>query len=43
MIAHDAFKALVNLSDTLMVARHLVDESFLTFLVSYTAVSRDTA
>ncbi len=39
IIAHDALKALVNLSDTLMVARNLVDEEFLTFLISYTAVS----
>lgn len=39
MIAHDAFSALVNLSDSILVARHLVDEEFLAFLVSFTAVS----
>ncbi len=38
-IAHDAFSALVNLADGLNVARHLVDEEFLSWLVSYTAVS----
>jgi hypothetical protein len=38
MIAHDAFSALVNLSDTLLVARHLVNEDFLQFIVSFTAV-----
>lgn len=42
-IAHDAFSALVNLADTLAVARHLVDDDFLTFLVSYTAVSCEQA
>ncbi|WVR08722.1 hypothetical protein IAU60_005780 [Kwoniella sp. DSM 27419] len=36
-IAHDAVSALVNLSDTLAVAKHLVDEDFLLWLVSYTA------
>lgn len=39
MIAHDAFSSLVNLSDSILVARHLVDEEFLAFLVSFTAVS----
>ena len=39
MIAHDAFSSLVNLSDTLLVARHLVDPDFLAFVVSFTAVS----
>ncbi|GHJ85089.1 hypothetical protein NliqN6_1491 [Naganishia liquefaciens] len=36
MIAHDAFSALINLSDTIIVARHLADEPFLKFLISYT-------
>ncbi|WWC72725.1 uncharacterized protein I206_106689 [Kwoniella pini CBS 10737] len=36
-IAHDALSALINLSDTLAVARHLVDQEFLVWLVSYTA------
>ncbi|KAJ9098152.1 hypothetical protein QFC21_004481 [Naganishia friedmannii] len=36
MIAHDALSALINLSDTLIVARHLADETFLAFLISYT-------
>ncbi|WRT70850.1 uncharacterized protein IL334_007849 [Kwoniella shivajii] len=36
-IAHDAISALVNLSDTLAVAKHLVDNEFLIWLVSYTA------
>lgn len=39
MIAHDALSALINLSDTLIVARHLADETFLAFLISYTCVS----
>jgi hypothetical protein len=39
MIAHDAFSSLVNLSDSILVAKHLVDEEFLAFLVSFTAVS----
>ncbi|KAG8954878.1 hypothetical protein FRC04_010361 [Tulasnella sp. 424] len=34
-IAHDAFKALVNLSDSALVTPFLSDSSFLTFLVSY--------
>jgi hypothetical protein len=38
MIAHDAFSALINLSDTVIVARHLADETFLKFLISYTCV-----
>ncbi|KAI5452890.1 Protein hgh1 [Naganishia albida] len=36
VIAHDAFSALINLSDTVIIARHLADEPFLTFLISYT-------
>ncbi|WVQ86231.1 hypothetical protein IAT38_008399 [Cryptococcus sp. DSM 104549] len=36
-IAHDALSALINLSDTLAIARHIVDEEFLVWLVSYTA------
>lgn len=39
-IAHDALSALINLSDNLAVARHIVDKEFLVWLVSYTAVSR---
>ncbi|WVO16916.1 hypothetical protein L204_104602 [Cryptococcus depauperatus] len=35
-IAHDALSALVNLSDTLAVARHIVDKEFLVWLISYT-------
>lgn len=38
MIAHDALSALINLSDTLAAARHMVDEDFLIWLVSYTSV-----
>lgn len=38
MIAHDAFSALINLSDTVIVARHLADETFLKSLISYTCV-----
>ncbi|KAG8891925.1 hypothetical protein FRC01_014444, partial [Tulasnella sp. 417] len=34
-IAHNAFKALVNLSDSALVTPFLSDSSFLTFLVSY--------
>ncbi|ORX40811.1 cytoplasm protein [Kockovaella imperatae] len=37
MMAHDALSALVNLSDNVAVARHLVDKDFLVWLVSYTA------
>ncbi|PWN38743.1 hypothetical protein IE81DRAFT_327190 [Ceraceosorus guamensis] len=33
--AHDAFSALINLSDSLLVARRIADQAFLTFLVSY--------
>ena len=39
MIAHDAVSALINLSDDLAAAQHLVDPTFLVWLVSYTAVS----
>ncbi|KDQ19193.1 hypothetical protein BOTBODRAFT_28681 [Botryobasidium botryosum FD-172 SS1] len=35
-IAHDAFKALVNLSDSPLLAASLSERSFLVFLVSYT-------
>jgi hypothetical protein len=38
-IAHDAFRALVNLSDSPMIHPHLAEPSFLTFLVSYVVVS----
>ncbi|KZP01678.1 DUF383-domain-containing protein [Calocera viscosa TUFC12733] len=45
--AHDAFRALVNISDNAMVLNHLIDVQFLTFLVSYilnpTAVLADLA
>lgn len=34
-IAHDAFRALVNLSDTSLLVPHLSDTPFLSFLVSY--------
>ncbi|KAI6014064.1 hypothetical protein BKA83DRAFT_4353645 [Pisolithus microcarpus] len=33
--AHDAFRALVNLSDSTVLAPFLVEQSFLTYLVSY--------
>ncbi|WWD20849.1 hypothetical protein CI109_105326 [Kwoniella shandongensis] len=36
-IAHDALSALINLSDTLAVARHLVDAEFMIWIVSYTS------
>ncbi|KAF8327178.1 uncharacterized protein EI90DRAFT_2975172 [Cantharellus anzutake] len=36
-IAHDAFKALVNLSDSMLLASSLSEKSFLTFLISYVA------
>ncbi|THU78941.1 DUF383-domain-containing protein [Dendrothele bispora CBS 962.96] len=35
-VAHDAFRALVNLSDSPMLVSSLSEPSFLTFLVSYT-------
>jgi len=38
-IAHDAFRALVNLSDSPMIHPHLAEPPFLTFLVSYVVVS----
>lgn len=37
-IAHDALSALINLTDVLAVAKQLMDEPFLVWLVSYTAV-----
>lgn len=39
MIAHDAFKALVNLSDATIVKKECSDDDFLVFLVSYIVVS----
>lgn len=39
VIAHDALSALINLSDTLAAAKYLVDNDFLVWLISYTAVS----
>lgn len=36
--AHDAFRALVNLSDNSLVAASLSEPMFLTFLVSYILV-----
>jgi hypothetical protein len=38
MIAHDAFKALVNLSDATLVKKECSDDEFLVFLVSYIVV-----
>jgi hypothetical protein len=35
--AHDAFSALINLSDSLLVARRIADDDFLVFLVRYIA------
>ncbi|KAK4688753.1 hypothetical protein P7C73_g1356, partial [Tremellales sp. Uapishka_1] len=37
VIAHDALSALINLTDTLAVAKHLMDNEFLIWLISYTA------
>jgi hypothetical protein len=37
--AHDAFRALVNLSDEPRIVPFLAERSFLAFLVSYTIVS----
>jgi len=34
-VAHDAFRALVNLSDSPMIHPHLIEPPFFTFLVSY--------
>ncbi|KAH9066564.1 DUF383-domain-containing protein [Lactarius vividus] len=34
-VAHDAFRALINLSDSPMIHPYLLEQSFLTFLVSY--------
>lgn len=39
MIAHDALSGLINLADTLAVAKHLATEQFLVWLISYTTVS----
>ncbi|ORY28047.1 cytoplasm protein [Naematelia encephala] len=36
-IAHDALSALINLTDSLAVAKHLVDREYLIWLISYTA------
>lgn len=36
MIAHDALSGLINLADTLAVAKHLATEQFLVWLISYT-------
>ncbi|EIW66255.1 hypothetical protein TREMEDRAFT_45756 [Tremella mesenterica DSM 1558] len=41
-IAHDALSALINLSDTLAAAQHMVDQEFLVWLVSYTANTTST-
>lgn len=38
-VAHDAFRALVNLSDSPMIHPHLIEPLFFTFLVSYIVVS----
>jgi hypothetical protein len=38
-ISHDAFRALVNLSDSPIIHPHLIEPSFFTFLVSYIVVS----
>ena len=38
-MAHDAFRALVNLSDSPMIHPYLLEQSFLTFLVSYIVAS----
>ncbi len=37
--AHDAFRALVNLSDNSFVSASLAEKSFFSFLVSYILVS----
>lgn len=37
--AHDAFSCLINLTDSLLVAKRVGDGDFLQFLVSYIAVS----
>lgn len=41
-IAHDALSGLINLSDTLAAAKHMVDERYIVWLVSYTSVSTHT-
>ena len=38
-VAHDAFRALVNLSDSPIIHPHLIEPPFFTFLVSYIVVS----
>jgi len=38
-IAHDALSGLINLADNLAAAKHMVDQEFLIWLISYTAVS----
>jgi hypothetical protein len=38
-VAHDAFRALVNLSDSAMIHPHLIEPPFFIFLVSYIVVS----
>jgi hypothetical protein len=38
-VAHDAFRALVNLSDSPMIHPYLLEQSFLIFLVSYIVAS----
>jgi hypothetical protein len=38
VIAHDAISALINLSDTIAAAKYLVEQDFLVWLISYTAV-----
>ena len=38
-MAHDAFRALVNLSDSPIIQPYLLEQSFLTFLVSYIVAS----
>lgn len=37
-IAHDAFRALVNLSDSSLLVASLTEQTFITFLVSYIVV-----
>ena len=38
-VAHDAFRALVNLSDSPIIHPHLIEPPFFAFLVSYIVVS----
>lgn len=42
-VAHDAFKALVNLSDSPLLVATLSEPSFLNFIVSYIIVSSSVA